>query len=128
MNTSTVPRHRFRVLICDDDEVYRIGLRATLKSLPEIGAVEDTPEAARALELSEEFEPQIALVSSELSGAVRPLAEALDRHGVPIIWLGPRSACEIRRAERPEADPCRNLTREASSATVRDSVRAALRV
>jgi DNA-binding NarL/FixJ family response regulator len=127
MSTSTVPGRRFRVLICDDDDVYRIGLRATLWSLPEVEAVEDTPEATHALELSEQFVPQVALVSSELSGAALPLAEALDRRRVPIIWLCPRSDCETGRTEAVEADPHRCLAREASSETVLDSVRAALR-
>src|SRR3954453_17681533 len=70
-------RRRFRVLICDNDEVYRIGLRTVLKSLPEIVVVGETAEAARALELSEVFAPQIALVSSELGGAALLLVEAL---------------------------------------------------
>ena len=80
-----------------------------------------------ALELSEVLVPQVALLSSELSGAALPLAEALDRRRVPIIWLCPRSGCETGRTEAAEADPRRCLAREASSATVLDSVRAALR-
>jgi len=119
-------RRRFRVLICDNDEVYRIGLSSVLTSLPEIVVVGETAEPARALELSEMFAPQIALVSSELGGAALPLVEALNRQGVRIIWLGPQSARETDRTKHPDADARERIPREANSVDVVNRVRAAL--
>ena len=98
------PRPRFRVLICDDDEVYRIGLCTVLKLLPQIVVVGEAAEPARALELSEVFTPHIALVSSEFGDAALLLVEALNREGVRIIMVGPRSASET---SPDEAHGCR---------------------
>ena len=120
------PRRRFRVLICDDDEVYRIGLCTVLKSLPQIVVIGETAEPARALELSEVFAPHLALVSSELGDAALLLVEALNREGVRIIMLGPQSACETDRTKHPDADAHGYLPREASSVEVVDCVRAAM--
>ncbi|MGC5220978.1 hypothetical protein ACPW96_00100 [Micromonospora sp. DT81.3] len=120
------PRPRFRVLICDDDEVYRIGLCTVLRLLPQIEIVGEAAEPARALELSEVFAPHIALVSSEFGDAALLLVEALNREGVRVVMVGPQSASETGPTKHTEADAHGYLPREASSANALECVRAAL--
>ncbi|MGC5225296.1 hypothetical protein ACPW96_22240 [Micromonospora sp. DT81.3] len=113
------------MLICDNDEVYRIGLCAVLKSFPQIVVVGETAEPAQALELSELFAPHLALVSSDLGETALLLIEALNREGVPIIMLAPQSTCETDRMKHP-ADAYRYLAREAGAVKVLDCVQAAM--
>ncbi|MGC5225471.1 hypothetical protein ACPW96_23140 [Micromonospora sp. DT81.3] len=118
-------QRRLRVLICDNDEVYRIGLCALLKSFPQIVVVGETAEPAHALELSEVLAPHLAVVSSEFGGAALLLIEALNREGVRILMVGTQSTCEIGRLEHPD-DAYGYLAREAGAVNVVDCVQAAM--
>ncbi len=118
------PRRRFRVLICDNEEVFRVGLRTVLRSLPQITVVAETAEPALALELSAALTPHLALVSSELGGDALPLVDALNRDGVRVIVVGAEPAGETDWVMGATAHAY--LSRRASSVGVLECVRAAM--
>ena len=60
------PRHPIRVLIADDHEAVRVGLRRLLDSRPDIEVVGVASDGAEAIELSAEREPDVVLMDLEM--------------------------------------------------------------
>ncbi len=78
-----------RVLICDDHEVLRHGLRAVLRWAPDLVVVAEATDAEGALALAAELEPEITLVGLGTQGqAIPSLVRALTTTGTRVVLLG----------------------------------------
>jgi DNA-binding NarL/FixJ family response regulator len=94
----TVPRPRdaprragppAQVLICDDHEVLRHGLRAVLRWAPDLAVVAEAADADRALELATELRPDVTLLGLGTRGsAMIELVRALTATGTRVVLLG----------------------------------------
>jgi DNA-binding NarL/FixJ family response regulator len=77
------------VLVCDDHEVLRHGLRAVLRWAPDLHVVAEAGDAAEALVLAAELRPEVTLVGLGTGGAGIPeLVRALSATGTAVLLLG----------------------------------------
>ncbi len=78
-----------RVLICDDHEVLRQGLRAVLRWAPDLLVVAEATDADEALTLAAELQPDVTLVGLGTQGpAIPELVRALTTTGTRVVLLG----------------------------------------
>jgi DNA-binding NarL/FixJ family response regulator len=78
-----------RVLICDDHEVLRHGLRAVLLRAPDLAVVAEAPGAAEALRLAGQFRPDVTVVGLGGWGSVvEDTVRTLTRMGSRVLLLG----------------------------------------
>jgi DNA-binding NarL/FixJ family response regulator len=81
-----MPRH---VLICDDHEVLRHGLRAVFRQAPDLTVVAEAVDADEALSLAAALRPDVVLVGLDTHGAiVQELVRSLTGMGIPVVLLG----------------------------------------
>ena len=73
--TDAATANRLRVLIYDDHEVFRVGLRVVLQSIPDLDIVGEAETPADAIAMTRQLDPDLVLVSNDL----RPEALALIR-------------------------------------------------
>lgn len=79
-----------RVLVADDDDLMRAGLRAVLSSDPEIDVVAEAADGAEAVELARRRDPDVVLMDVRMPGVdgiegTRALTRALPRARVLIL-------------------------------------------
>ena len=82
---------RIKLLIVDDHEVVRLGLRTALEAEEDIEVVGDLGDAAVALREAEIRRPDVVLMDVRMPGlggieACRMLREKLPRRTSPVIW------------------------------------------
>ena len=78
-----------QVLICDDSEVLRHGLRTVLRSAPDLAVVAEAADASEALALAAAHRPDVALVGLGALGAIlEDLVRALTAMTVRVVLLG----------------------------------------
>ena len=78
-----------RVLVCDDHEVLRQGVRAVLQGAPDVEVVAEASEAGVALELATSLRPDVTLVGTCASGSLLlDLVHALTDTGTRVVLLG----------------------------------------
>jgi DNA-binding NarL/FixJ family response regulator len=78
-----------QVLICDDCEVLRHGLRTVLRSAPDFVVAAEAAEAAEALALATTLRPDVCLVGLGARGrVVHDLVRALTAMGIRVVLLG----------------------------------------
>jgi len=78
-----------RVLICDDHEVLRHGLRTVLRWAPDLAVVAEASDAQEALELAASLRPDVTLVGLGAQGpVVQDLVRALTAMGIRVVLLG----------------------------------------
>lgn len=78
-----------RVLICDDQEVLRHGLRVVLLRAPDLVVAAEAASAADALNLAAEFRPDVTVVGLGAWGpVVQELVQALTGMGIRVVLLG----------------------------------------
>jgi DNA-binding NarL/FixJ family response regulator len=83
------PRPPVRVLVCDDYEVLRHGVRTVLHSAPDLVVVAEAADAAQALSLGTALRPDVSLVGLGGKGlVVRELVRALTELGIWVVLLG----------------------------------------
>jgi len=81
-----------RVLICDDSEVLRQGLRTVLRSA-DLAVVAEASGPAEAVRLAASTHPDVALVDLDAHGpATHELVRALTATGVRVLLLGEATA------------------------------------
>jgi DNA-binding NarL/FixJ family response regulator len=77
------------VLICDDHEVLRHGLRTVLRWTPDLLVVAEAADGAEALELAGTRRPDVTLVGLGTSGPdVQDLVRGLTGMGTRVVLLG----------------------------------------
>jgi DNA-binding NarL/FixJ family response regulator len=82
-----------RVLICDDHEVLRHGLRTVLRRAPDLVVVAETGDADEARSLASSLRPDVMLVGLGGQGpVVQDLVAALTGIGVRVVLLGEAGA------------------------------------
>lgn len=86
------PRERIRVVIADDHELARMGLRAMLATAPEIELVGEGRSGEEAVKLCAELEPRLALLDMRMPGldglaATRLIKEHLPQTDVILITM-----------------------------------------
>ena len=82
-----------RVLICDDCEVLRQGLRAVLRASPDMVVVAEAADAGEALGMAAGTRPDVALIGLDGQGPVVPdLIRSLTADGVRVVLLGEADA------------------------------------
>lgn len=78
-----------RVLVCDDHEVLRHGIRTVLHRAPDVEVVAEASEAGTALALATTLRPDVTLVGTCASGSlVLDLVRALTETGTRVVLLG----------------------------------------
>lgn len=78
-----------RVLICDDYEVLRHGLRTVLRSAPDLSVVAEAADAAEALSLATALQPDVTVVGLGAQGpVVQELVRSLTAMGIRVVLLG----------------------------------------
>ena len=92
-----------RVLICDDHEVNRHGLRAVLRRIPGLSVVAEASSVGEALPLAATARPDVTLMGVDGQGAVLPdVVREMTRTGTRVLLLGEAGAVsdllEILRA------------------------------
>jgi len=86
---STSDGRPIQVLICDDSEVLRHGLRTVLRAAPDLSVVAEAADAAEALALAAVHRPDVALVGLGALGAViEELVRALTAMTIRVVLLG----------------------------------------
>ncbi|OMQ16266.1 LuxR family transcriptional regulator [Modestobacter sp. VKM Ac-2676] len=84
---------RFRVLICDDHEVLRHGLRAVLLRAPDLIVAAEAASAADALVLAGRLRPDVTVVGLGAWGpVVEELVRSLTGLGIRVVLLGEAGA------------------------------------
>ena len=82
-----------QVLICDDQEVLRHGLRAVLLRAPDLAVAAEAASAADALSLAARFRPDVTVVGLGAWGpVVQELVRALTGMGIRVVLLGESEA------------------------------------
>ena len=78
-----------RVLICDDHEVLRHGLRTVLLRAPDLTVVGEAAGAAEALAIATSTRPDVTVIGLGAHGpVVQELVRALTTMGVRVVLLG----------------------------------------
>src|SRR4051812_26768670 len=91
---------RIRLLIVDDHEMVRAGLRAMLAADPDLEVVADTASGARAVALARELRPQVGLLDArlpDLSGPEVCRRICADVPGVAVVMLTTFSDADLVR-------------------------------
>ena len=82
-----------RVLICDDHEVFRHGLRAVLRPIPGLRVVAEAACVGEALPLASTARPDVALMGVDGQGPVLPdVVRDMTRTGTRVLLLGEAGA------------------------------------
>jgi len=81
------------VLICDDHEVLRHGLRAVFGQAPDVTVVAEAADADEALSMAATVRPDVTLVGLGAQGSVvQELVRALTGMGIAVVLLGETGA------------------------------------
>ncbi len=82
-----------RVLICDDHEVLRHGLRTVLRRIPGLSVVAEADGVGEALAMATELRPDVTLVGLDGQGPVlQDLVRELTGKGIRVMLLGEAGA------------------------------------
>ena len=82
-----------RVLICDDHEVNRHGLRAVLRRIPGLSVVAEASSVGEALPLAATARPDVTLMGIDGQGAVLPdVVREMTGTGTRVLLLGEAGA------------------------------------
>jgi len=76
------------VLICDDHEVLRHGLRTVLRQVPDIVVVAEAGDGETALALARTQRPDVTLLGLGRGAVVQDLVRALSETGTRVVLLG----------------------------------------
>jgi DNA-binding NarL/FixJ family response regulator len=78
-----------RVLVCDDHEVLRHGLRTVLRRAPDLTVVAEAADVDEALLLATGVRPDVVLLGLDAQGpGVQDLVRAMSGRGIRVVLLG----------------------------------------
>ena len=85
--TDAATANRLRVLIYDDHEVFRVGLRVVLQSIPDLDIVGEAENPADAIAMTRQLDPDLVLVSNDLRPEALALIRTLYKTGARVISI-----------------------------------------
>src|SRR3954453_18207043 len=87
--TPRPPRPLVRVLLCEDQEIFRLGLRVVFEAQPDIAVVAETSHLTEALEVADGPGTQVVVVRQGLVGCSSlPLLRDLCQRATGVLVLG----------------------------------------
>jgi DNA-binding NarL/FixJ family response regulator len=123
------PTALVRVLLCEDQEVFRLGLRVVLEAEPDMAVVAETSHLPGALDVADEMRTQVVVVRQGLvGGATLPVLRALCRSETSVLVLAePGADTGDHLVEILQAGVRGYLPRRAAAQRLVDAVRALAR-
>ncbi len=120
------PSSLVRVLLCEDQEVFRLGLRVVLEAEPDMAVVAETDHLPGALAATDQVAVQVVIARQGLvEGATLPLLRDLCRRGTAVLVLAePREDPGADLVEVLRAGVRGYLPRRACAARLIEAVRA----
>jgi DNA-binding NarL/FixJ family response regulator len=120
------PTSLVRVLLCEDQEVYRLGLRVILEAEPDMAVVAETAHLPGAVRAADGLQTQVVVVRQGLVGsATLPLLRDLCRRGTAVLVLAePGAEGESELVDVLQAGVRGYLPRRAAAQRLVDGVRA----
>jgi DNA-binding NarL/FixJ family response regulator len=123
------PMTLVRVLLCEDQEVFRLGLRVVLESQPDMAVVAETAQLSEALAAAEVLGAQVVVVRQGLvKGAGLPVLRELCRRGRAVLVLAePGDEAATQLVEVLQAGVRGYLPRRSAAQRLVEAVRALAR-
>jgi DNA-binding NarL/FixJ family response regulator len=116
-----------RVLLCEDQEVFRLGLRVVFETQPDIAVVAETSQLGEVLEVAEGPGTQVVVVRQGLVGCSSlPLLRDLCQRATGVLVLA-ETGSELGLLEVLQAGVRGFLPRRAAAQRLVDAVRALAR-
>jgi DNA-binding NarL/FixJ family response regulator len=128
-HASRPPTTLVRVLLCEDQEVFRLGLRVVLEAQPDMAVVAETNHLPGALEAADGVGTQVVVVRQGLvEGATLPLLRDLCDRGTAVLVLAePGDGAASELVEVLQAGVRGYLPRRSAAQRLVDGVRALAR-
>jgi DNA-binding NarL/FixJ family response regulator len=84
---SRAAQKRITVLVCDDHELFREGVKTILNSQPDIKVIGEAADGEQSVERAIELEPDVVLMDISMPvlkgfDAVRRIRKSADPHGL----------------------------------------------
>ncbi|WP_456971357.1 LuxR C-terminal-related transcriptional regulator [Geodermatophilus sp. SYSU D00815] len=123
------PTSLVRVLLCEDQEVFRLGLRVVLEAEPDMAVVAETAHLPGALAAVDDAGTQVVVVRQGLvGGATLPLLRDLCRRGTAVLVLAEQGdEADAELVEVLQAGVRGYLPRRSAAQRLVDGVRALAR-
>jgi DNA-binding NarL/FixJ family response regulator len=117
-----------QVVLCEDQEVFRLGLRAVFEAQPDIAVVAETADLVAALEVADGTGTRVAVVRQALVGdATLPLLRDVCRRGTGVLVLAEAGGSRTGSMDVLQAGVRGFLPRRADAQRLVDAVRALAR-
>ena len=118
-----------QVLLCEDQEVFRLGLRSVLEAQPDMAVVAETVDLGEALEVADRPGTSVVVVRQGLVGdSTLPLLRELCQRGMGVLVLAEtRGECGTALMDVLQAGVRGCLPRRAAAQRLVDAVRALAR-
>src|SRR4051812_3006732 len=123
------PTSLVRVVLCEDQEVFRLGLRVVLEAQPDMAVVAETDQLPAALQVADRTGAQVVVVRQALLDEVAlPFLRNLCERGTAVLLLAePCDATEPELVEVLQAGVRGYLPRRAAAQRLVEAVRALAR-
>jgi len=120
------PTSLVSVLLCEDQEVFRVGLRVVLEAQPDMAVVAETNHLPGAVRAADGVDTQVVVVRQSLVGSTTlPLLRDLCRRGTAVLVLAePGDGSESELVEVLQAGVRGYLPRRSAAQRLVDGVRA----
>jgi DNA-binding NarL/FixJ family response regulator len=124
-----VPTSLVRVLLCEDQEVFRLGLRVVLEAQPDMAVVAETAHLAGALSEAERMRTQVVVVRQGLvdEASLPVLRHLCDRGAAVLVLAEPGCDAETELVDVLQAGVRGYLPRRSAAQQLVDGVRALAR-
>jgi DNA-binding NarL/FixJ family response regulator len=122
-----VPASLVKVLLCEDQEVFRVGLRVVLEAQPDIAVVAETNHLPGAVRAVDGVDTQVVVVvrQSLVGSTTLPLLREMCRRGTAVLVLAePGEESESGLVEVLQAGVLGYLPRRSAAQRLVDGVRA----
>jgi DNA-binding NarL/FixJ family response regulator len=121
-------RPMVQVVLCEDQEVFRLGLRAVFEAQPDIAVVAETADLVQALEAADGPATPVVVVRQRLvGGSTLPLLRDQCRRGTGVLLLAETRGCRTGLIDVLQAGVRGCLPRRAAAQPLVDAIRALAR-
>ena len=122
------PQPLVQVVLCEDQEVFRLGLRAVLEAQPDIAVVAETADLAEGLRVADGHGTRVVVLRQALvGGSSLPLLRDLCQRGTGVLVLAETGGCRTGPVDVLQAGVRGFLPRRAAAQRLVDAVRALAR-